>query len=52
MQLLVKSFDACTHVVQAEEDAATVWDVKQKLQVRLFRQVGMQQTACRPGQEH
>uniref|UniRef100_A0A383VZG5 Ubiquitin-like domain-containing protein n=1 Tax=Tetradesmus obliquus TaxID=3088 RepID=A0A383VZG5_TETOB len=32
MQLLVKGFDACTHVVQAEGDAATLWDVKQKLQ--------------------
>eukprot|EP00882_Tetradesmus_deserticola_P012410 GHRQ01013152.1.p2 GENE.GHRQ01013152.1~~GHRQ01013152.1.p2 ORF type:complete len:165 (+),score=96.81 GHRQ01013152.1:619-1113(+) len=33
MQLLVKGFDACTHVVQAEGDDATVWDVKKKLQV-------------------
>jgi hypothetical protein len=46
MQLLVKGFDACTHVVQADEDEATVWNVKQKLQVRLLVAPGAEVLRC------
>jgi hypothetical protein len=46
MQLLVKGVDACTHVVQADEDEATVWNVKQQLQVRVRLAPGAEGHGC------